>query len=301
MYDFSNQYGFFVTINGSRVTEYNHTDGNTYIEGRMGSEYQLELVNDSFERVLMIPSVDGLSIIDGKPAGLDSSGYIVESRSTVKIPGWKLDSKQAAKFVFDNAKDSYTKKSGQGTNNVGALGLLVFREEVKYMLMNSSHNMNSIRLGSPVRSTVAPVSNSNSGDWITTASAQCDSSPMGTGFGKETNFNTTEVEFKKRDPLHPDAMVVLYYDSAKGLEKKGIILNYRTQPRPRAFPKYVASTVGCVPPPGWDNEDRDDIIEKLLDRLSSEDEKDKMYNMLTTVETEKLGDAFDIFLEVLKR
>lgn len=310
MYDFTQQYGLFITVNGRRITEYHHNDGLCYIEGRKGTEYELELVNDSYERILMIPSVDGLSVIDGNIAGTDSPGYVVSQRSSISIPGWKLNVDEAAKFVFDNAKSSYTKRSGKGTRNVGAIGALVFREKLwEGALLGTNIWNNSLPLSGSgafdvvnISSTLDDLTQQSASSTPTSSgalrSALKDDGPLGTGFGDATDFSTEATSFVKRNSFVPDALLALYYDSVKGLEKRGIALNYRTRPRPSAFPKYDSTS--CTPPSGWDPADRDNLMDDLLDRLRRDNDRDTMYTLLQHVETERLEDAFIDYRKTLK-
>jgi len=299
MFDNTYQYGFFVTVNKNRVTEYLHSDGLIYLEGRKDTEYELELVNDSHERVTMIPSVDGLSVLDGKTAGLTSSGYIVEARSSVKIPGWTLDKSAVAKFVFNSAKESYTKRSGHGTKNVGALGVLVFREYITPVFSSAGFCSST---SDPFDLQTMNCSATLSGS-LGTRSVDNDLNSVGTGFGDKATFNTQPVSFTKRDENHPDAMLILYYDSQRGLEKRGIQLEYKSKPMPSPFPKYSTSTdtgVGCVIPKGWEPIDRDKAIDKLLDTMKDGEDMDNMYEMLKHVENDKLDDAFKSYKDILK-
>jgi len=70
---------------------------------------------------------------------------------------------------------------------------------------------------------------------------------LGTGFGESTEFSTTTVNFERGDL---GAMVVLYYDDARGLKARGIQLvkpsKARLSNQPQAFPG-----MNCQPPPGW--------------------------------------------------
>ena len=125
-----NSYELKVLVKNREITEYTK-DENTYIEGRAGSEFELKLVNNSNEAVLMIPSVDGLSIIDGTSADQNSKGYIVAANSSAIIPGWTLDDNTIAKFVFADKKKSYAANhpDSPSENNVGVIGLLVFNQK----------------------------------------------------------------------------------------------------------------------------------------------------------------------------
>jgi len=122
-------YELYVLINGRRVSEYKH-DIDTYIEGRPGSEYELELVNKSYQDAEFVVSVDGLSINTGKAAGRTSSGYIVRGNSSVTIKGWLVDNNTAAKFKFGAKGKSYAAKSKEGSvTNAGVIGLQVFTQK----------------------------------------------------------------------------------------------------------------------------------------------------------------------------
>jgi hypothetical protein len=137
---FSNNVSITVVIHGNN-TEHNARefvspiDRQTYVEGREGSNFALRLRNSNPFRVLAIPSVDGLSVLDGEPAGERSMGYILEANETLDIPGWVVDQGTAAKFFFsglkaDGGDDSYAAQSGKDTNNKGFIGLKVFKEKV---------------------------------------------------------------------------------------------------------------------------------------------------------------------------
>lgn len=122
---------FYIIVKDKQITEYAHR-GQTYVEGREGSEYELEIKNKTSGRIEAIISVDGLSIIDGKTAGLSSSGYLLNAYETIRIPGWKVDSKVAAKFAFSGKKESYaTQMSGGDSRNNGVIGLMAFAEKRK--------------------------------------------------------------------------------------------------------------------------------------------------------------------------
>lgn len=318
MWDNTKQYGFFIKVKGTRVTEYSHTDGYTYIEGRVNSEYELELVNDSYERVLMVPSVDGLSVMDSKDAGLHSSGYILSPRSKMTVPGWRVDGDNVAKFVFSSAKDSYTKLKSNITTNVGALGLMVFREKIDHFVFSSNYNMNNTWCGgsitrsgigntTPGSGPVAGGSGSGPVAGGSTTSVKSVSSenttPLGTGFGNRQQFETVKISFNKRDDNNPDAIITMFYDSAKGLEKKGIDIAYRTKQRPEAFPTYNTTSDGCWVPPGWDTDnDESKIRNSFLNNLLSlidDNHHDQIKSMLRYVPTDKLQEAFNEYRNIL--
>jgi hypothetical protein len=107
-------------------------DFKTYVEGRDGSEFEIEVRNRNTFRIEAVISVDGLSVLDGKTAGDDTQGYLVPALGSVRIPGWKLNGTKAAAFVFSGRKGgSYVEQStGQATNK-GVIGMMVFEEKAK--------------------------------------------------------------------------------------------------------------------------------------------------------------------------
>ena len=245
MLDNTRQFEINVLINDRPVDEYPHTDSYTYLEGRPGSKYELELVNNSYERVMFVPSVDGLNVLNGKAEWED--GYVLDPYNRIRIPGWRRDNTKVAAFEFSDAKGSYTNRMGNGASNTGVIGAMVFREDPMIMFSNASTYISTnstLRGGMGLKTQslnmAAPCMS-------VTASAKSMGSEMGTHWGEDTGFATKEVEFKRRDPNNPDAVIALYYDSVKGLERRGIrIQRVRTNPLP--FPGY--SSGGCTPPPG---------------------------------------------------
>lgn len=119
-----------ILIKGKKVTEYPH-NGQLFIEGRDGSAFEVELINHTAERVEMIVSVDGLSILDGKEAGANSPGYVLNAYETSRIPGWKLDNASVASFEFCGKANSYATGVSKSSQNNGVIGLLVYKEKLQ--------------------------------------------------------------------------------------------------------------------------------------------------------------------------
>lgn len=229
MFDYTHQYQMQLLINDRTLAdEYDHTDGNTYVEARPGSEYSLMFRNNSFERIAVVPAIDGLSVIDGQPAGIDSPSYIIAGGGTLTIPGWSKSAKEVARFVFWDKNNSYAAQTGNGTQNTGVIGALVFRETPPSFLTTPMFAASSAS-SSSTRSFNASVSTQDAG----------------TGHGWLEEYNTTKVAFSKRDPKHPDAQIVLYYDTGKSLERRGITLRYKQGYAPDPFPtapSYLKNT-----------------------------------------------------------
>lgn len=241
-----------IKINGKPVPSYFH-EGDYYIEGRKGSEYVLEFINDSNSRILVIPSVDGLSVFDGKPATEKSRGYIIDSHSTVEIPGWSLNNEKVAKFTFGDVDNSYSTYQAGNTNNNGVIGFKVFYE--KEQVFMNPRNFTTLPLTVPntggIDFTKYLIDNNiyghlyNNSITMTASSgnvAQNCVQEIGTEFGKEADFKVKEIPFEKG---YFAKDIILYYDSLKGLKDRGVKIN-PVKTKPQAFVE-----IGCVPPKNW--------------------------------------------------
>lgn len=125
-----NNVEFRVLIKDKAITEYRH-NGNTFVEGREGSSFEIEFINRNPYRVEAIITVDGLSVIDGKLGSPESSGYLVDAGERIVIPGWKINDGVAAKFVFSGKGQSYsTITTGSAANN-GVIGCMVYAERYR--------------------------------------------------------------------------------------------------------------------------------------------------------------------------
>lgn len=273
MFDPSAQYELSVCPLGRRPADEYYHQGQVWIEGREGSTYTLRFTNRSPNRVLAIFSVDGLDVLKGQPAGHLSEGYVVNGNSTLDIPGWKLNNSTAAEFYFSRSNKSYVSKIGGNVNNTGVIGAMVFREAqpiqwaqpltytattgiplqpTNWGVNTSGWNghpgvpasLNNISVGS-VSYTSANTRGANS------LSHNAVSQDVGTGFGPATAWNTVSTTFNREHTTVPNAIMVVYYDSAKNLQRRGIVLKskYGTDASNNPFPAYTNG--GVVPPPGW--------------------------------------------------
>jgi hypothetical protein len=290
-------YDFSVLIDGREVKEYEHgvfPERNTYIEGRRGSNFTLKFRNKSSERVLVVLSVDGLSVMDGKPASDKAGGYICDSYSDIEIPGWKIDSNKIAQFQFqpqgDRSSPTYVEElASEGFDvdpqNQGVIGVMVFKADVpvyvphvvtnvyhpypwyhpypRYwdnigvmsdsaiMTANMTRGVGTLNFqcsgGDYVGNGLVPASSgfgSLNSSMAAMATPQNVTASLGTAFGEETAFKTSQVEFKRQ--ITPIWTNVIFYDTKSNLQKRGIVfesVNIRT---PNAFP--ASSQNGCYVP-----------------------------------------------------
>lgn len=224
----------------SPADEYLHK-GKIWIEGRENSNYVIDLINHHWQRVMAIVSVDGVGVVDGKPASFESRGYIVLPNQTVSIPGWLVDHNTAAQFVFSKQQDSYAQQVDQ-SGNQGVIGVAWFSE--KPAVAHTLASRSSQPWGQFAKGMVGSLNASNQ---ILASGLQPEIS-LGTGFGESQTFATVTQEFQRASKT-PDHVSLIYYDSATNLMRRGIKLKERsTRSGPEAFP---GNQEFCAAPPGW--------------------------------------------------
>lgn len=251
-----------VLINGQPVKEYflNHK---IFIEGRKGSVFSLRLRNNSSERILFVPTVDGLSVMDGKEGSFDSRGYIVSAYNSVTIDGWRLSNQEVAEFYFSSPEDSYRKRKGMG-DNIGSIAVAVFREKEKiipkwpnYIEVLPDYPKQRPWNGDPFWPEYPEYSKRMFGqqtlfdsnlkdrniELSTIPTSACCfscqksvSQEIGTGFGETKRSEVITVSFDKEK--EPDAIFEVFYNSRKQLEKLGIDLDRQLMSisEPNSFP-----------------------------------------------------------------
>lgn len=275
-----------ILVKGRPITEFAH-QGQSFIEGRPGSDFEIKVTNHSAQRTMAVVSVDGLSIMDGKAASEDSPGYLVHPYASVTIPGWMIDQSKVAKFTFGSRKESYAQTGKGNATNCGVIGVMMFAEKVKPIpqwfgtaqtTTLGSPGWNGLPLHSGLRGMVKGASASGSTESYTehleakkmlsdamfastslTASVESSATyasnasasvnNLGTQFGGAADFATKQVDFEKGGMI---ATAALYYDDSRGLKARGIVLERASRQRYQATPNpFPASTIGCSPPKGW--------------------------------------------------
>jgi hypothetical protein len=102
-----------------------YAGGRTYAIGEAGQRYTVVVTNDSGMRVEAVASVDGLDVLDGKPASFHKRGYLVPAWGSVEIDGFRQTNEHVAAFRFGSVRDSYAARTGTD-RNVGIVGVAVF-------------------------------------------------------------------------------------------------------------------------------------------------------------------------------
>ena len=135
-----NSYAVRVLVNGRPVQEF-EKDNRVYIEGRIGSQYTVEVKNNSSLRMMAVVTIDGVNVITGKPSNeKDHSGYIVNGNSSTVIDGFRKDMENVGKFKFCQKSKSYCNEKGLDGNN-GVLGVRIYCEDITYALNEALKNL----------------------------------------------------------------------------------------------------------------------------------------------------------------
>jgi hypothetical protein len=102
-------------------------NGRTLIVGADGQRYKIVVRNATTARFEIVASIDGLDVIDGKPADPNRRGYIVDPNDVLVIDGFRTSDANVAAFRFGRVSDSYAARTS-GDRNVGVVGLAIFSE-----------------------------------------------------------------------------------------------------------------------------------------------------------------------------
>lgn len=246
---------------GKAIRKYVH-QGRTYVEGRKGTSFSLRFTNGSSKRTLFIPTVDGVSILDGKPGSYDSRGYIVGPHSSMTIHGWRVSDKEVAQFFFSSGKEAYATKTKQG-DNLGVIGCAVFEEKetdrfeeekeqlAEWAKRNKEKNHPHCPWDNPMPDLpkrypwIDPnITWTHAGNRAELMASNADSvrmtaSSLGTGWGEYKKSNVVKVDFEKGERV---ATHLIYYKTRKELEDMGVVFNEALS-IPKAFPGEY-----CQPP-----------------------------------------------------
>ena len=99
-----------------------------FVVGEEGRRYSILVRNESDFRVEVVLSVDGLDVIDGRPASYRKRGYVIRPHGAVEIEGFRRSADAVAAFRFGSVRDSYANQKYGDTRNVGVIGIAVFHE-----------------------------------------------------------------------------------------------------------------------------------------------------------------------------
>ena len=240
-----------VVINGKSAKEYFHK-GQVYIEGRTGTGFTVRIRNNSNSKKLFVPTIDGLSVMNGEEGSFKSGGYIVQGNSTITIDGWRTSDEEVATFYFSSPEQSYRKKMKKG-DNLGVIGVAVFGEKSSYVTATAIYptmfpyvQKTQWQMPNPIWTTSVGSGGGGGGhgNFGVSATMCCSASSnvgsnssqeIGTGWGEIKQSSVTTVNFDSEN--NPEVVFEIRYNTREQLEKAGI--NTKKEPlyvTPQAFP-----------------------------------------------------------------
>jgi hypothetical protein len=209
-----------VLVDGRPVPTVSYA-GKTYLPvRRLGTEYEIRVWNHGPRRIAAIVSVDGLSVISGKPASESQPGYLVTPSSHVLIKGWRRSLEAVAAFRFVERERSYAALMGR-PENVGVIGLVAVEEQVWRP-----------RPALERKDTAGPAAGRALGEV----------GRAGTEYGREIDSRAYYVPFVRSANKRS---VTIYYDTVEALREVGVPVD---RPTPVPFP---GDTDFAPPPPGY--------------------------------------------------
>lgn len=262
-----------ILVGGEPLPEVVH-EGHTYVEALNGRQFELKFKNRTRKRILVVPTVDGLSAMDGESGSYDGNGYVLRGFQEARIPGFRLDDAKVAHFTFGAKEGSYAAGVGRPTN-VGVIGVAVFHERFS-LEWSPYYSSGPIRqrnvlgptsfgggVGAPMgldslRDAGSPPPEMRSIECSTSSGSMGLCEPLrespkpqpiqhaGTEFGKKVEHKVTQTSFYREEDS-PSSVLELHYDFRAGLDEKGVPVP--SQPAPQAFPENHS---GCTPPAGWE-------------------------------------------------
>ena len=99
-----------------------------FVVGEEGRRYSIVIRNQSELRLEVVLSVDGLDVLDGRPASVRKRGYVVEPHRKLVVDGFRQSSEAVAAFRFGPVRESYAHEKYGNTRNVGVIGVAIFNE-----------------------------------------------------------------------------------------------------------------------------------------------------------------------------
>ncbi|MES2926321.1 MAG: hypothetical protein V4843_05875 [Pseudomonadota bacterium] len=241
--------------------------GEYWVAGRPGARYAITVRNRLGERVLAVPSVDGVNVLSGETAAWDQRGYVFSPYERYQITGWRKSDSHVAAFEFSHIANSYAARTGRPAH-VGVIGVALFREqppvpqpapaitpEPYSQRRDNGHGLGRLREEPASPAAAAPaapdpsaesLARSQSADSVAKA-APMPSAKLGTAHGQRETSVVTHTSFTRLQE-QPNEIISIRYDSRENLVASGIIRERPARmPVPRAFPQ--SDNLSYVPDP----------------------------------------------------
>jgi len=98
--------------------------------GKEGRQYEMHFENLTDHRLEIIVSVDGLDVLNGRPASVRNAGYVIPAESTIRIDSMRVGGVLRS-LRFGSVADSQaaTSLGEKGARNVGVIGVAMYEED----------------------------------------------------------------------------------------------------------------------------------------------------------------------------
>ncbi|WP_338287540.1 hypothetical protein [Luteolibacter sp. LG18] len=103
--------------------------GRHFVEGKAGEEYSVVLYNRCNCRLLVVLSIDGVNVKDGRMASANQDGFVVEAGSYREVKGYHVMDYYSKAFQFTSVANSKARYTTGDTRNVGVIGIAVFKPQ----------------------------------------------------------------------------------------------------------------------------------------------------------------------------
>jgi len=205
-------------------------DGQRYVAGRTGNEYELRIRNNTSEDILAVVSVDGVNVVTGETAAPSQSGYVISPWRSLSIAGWRKSLSRVAAFYFTDHSDAYATRTGR-PDDVGVIGVAVFkRKSVPPLAMQQAP-----RLQEPAKDEMRERAPAAIAGVAGAAATQAPERSIGTGHGRGEASYARYVDFERASDA-PNEVIAIRYDTRANLVARGIIPATAHQPDP--FPAH---------------------------------------------------------------
>ncbi len=199
-----------ILVKGKPVKQYWH-NSQWWVEARNGVNYEIKIKNNYGKRILAIASVDGLSVLDGKPASNESDGYIINGYSSYSIKGFRVSDDEVNKFEFATKTESYAAKSPDGeqsTANCGVIAVRIIEEKEKPLLPLLNYRYKSF----PEKRPMVPFPRRPISPWYEEPyylSKISNIGAVGAPYGASADYGTSCVNFSDAQPKQEPANAIV--------------------------------------------------------------------------------------------
>jgi hypothetical protein len=220
-------------------------DGQRYVAGRTGNEYELRIRNNTGEDILAVVSVDGVNVVTGETAATAQGGYVIGAWRSMSISGWRKSLSRVAAFYFTDHGNAYATRTWR-PDDVGVIGVAVFKRKfVPPVEMQQAPQREQFRDEMRRKD---ESSNADSAGARSAPAPQAAEKSIGTGHGRSQYSQARYVEFE-RESDSPNEVIAIRYDTRGNLIARGIIREPARDPNrePNPFPaRFVPD-----PPRRW--------------------------------------------------